>query len=63
MKTRHYLAYMGLVILNAGLGAFLIQLSAGNVPIPQAWEWTIPILNAMLVMVTAFLPRVGDAKQ
>ena len=57
---KHGVVYGALIVANAGLVALSQQLGAGNVPIPVEWQWTVPILGAMLVATTALLPRIGD---
>lgn len=52
----HPLAMVALAVLGAVVGQFAIELGAGRVPIPAAWAWAVPILNAGLVVLVAHLP-------
>ena len=52
----HPALMVGLAVLGAVLGQFAIELGAGRVPIPTAWAWVVPILNAGLVVLVAHLP-------
>jgi hypothetical protein len=51
--------YIFLFCLNLVIGAFLIQLGAGKVPIPDTWQWATPLLLAGLNGLAMFLPRAG----
>lgn len=53
------LSYAGLVVLNLVIGALLVQIGNGSVPISKDWQWVVPILLALLNGVAMFLPRVG----
>lgn len=53
-------AYTALAVVNMGLVAFGQQLAAGAVPLPASWAWTVPIISAMVVAATGFLPRPRD---
>lgn len=54
-------ALYGLVIVASyGLTAFAVQLGAGKVPIPDEWEWVLPILSAVVTATLTLLPRVGN---
>lgn len=54
--TPHPLALVALAVFGAVMGQFAIELGAGHVPIPEAFQWTVPILNAGLVVLVSFLP-------
>lgn len=58
--TSPRLALGALLLLNLALGAFAIQLAAGKVPIPEAWAWAVPILQAVVMGATTLLPRAGS---
>lgn len=62
MAVGHGLAYAVLVILNAGLVVFAQQLATGAVPLPQEWQWVVPIAVAMVTALAALLPRVGEPR-
>lgn len=47
------------VIANFVLTAFAIQLGAGKVPIPEASQWTVPLISAAVTAALMFLPRAG----
>lgn len=47
------------VIANFVLTSFAIQLGAGRVPIPEAWEWITPLISAAVTGALMFLPRAG----
>lgn len=47
------------IVLSYGLTAFAIQLGAGKVPIPEAWQWTVPIIGALITASLMLLPRPG----
>lgn len=47
------------IIANYGLTAFAIQLGAGKVPIPDRWEWAVPILSAVVTATLILLPKGG----
>ena len=53
------LLYITLVLLNLALGAFALQLGAGKVPIPADWQWTVPIIMAVVTGAGMFLPKAG----
>jgi hypothetical protein len=59
--AKNRLAYAALSILNMALGVLAIQLGADKVPIPDAWQWTVPILMAVITGATMYLPRDGSA--
>lgn len=60
MTSMNGAAYATLAVLSALLTAFAVQLGAGKVPIPDDWQWVVPILSAGLVAVTSLLPRIGS---
>lgn len=36
-------------VLTAGVGALIVALLNGTVPLPAGWEWAVPIVVAMLL--------------
>lgn len=50
--------YILLSCANAVLAQLAIELGRGQVPIPAGYEWTVPLLSAALVALTATLPKV-----
>lgn len=60
MSGKNLALYGALSVLNLMLMAFSQQLGAGNVPIPEAWQWTVPILGAGVIGLTMLLPRLNS---
>ncbi len=54
--------YMALVVANLVVGALILEIGRGSVPIPETLKWTIPILLALLNGVSLFLPRWGSER-
>ncbi len=52
----HPVAMVLLAVLGAVVGQFAIELGAGRVPVPAAYLWLVPIVNAGLVVLVAHLP-------
>lgn len=50
--------YSLLGILAAIIAAFGVELGKGNVPLPPDLAWTVPILSAAIVAVTAAIRKV-----
>lgn len=50
------------VIASFVLTAFAVELGKGTVPIPEQWQWTVPILNAAITGALIFLPRPGSER-
>jgi hypothetical protein len=48
------------VILSFVLTAFAIELGKGTVPIPDQYQWLVPIINAAVTGALIFLPRPGS---
>lgn len=59
MDNRNAILYGGLMVANAVLCQLAIELGAGRVPLPESWQWVVPILSAGLVALTSLLPRIG----
>jgi len=55
-RAPHPLLMVGLAVFGAVIGQFAIELGAGRVPLPAAYLWLVPILNAGLVVLVAYLP-------
>lgn len=43
------------IVLVYVMQQFAIELGAGHVPIPEAWQWTVPILTALIAGLLAVL--------
>lgn len=54
--------YASLVVMNLIIGALLIEIGRGTVPIPPNLQWTVPILVAALNGIALFLPRIGGER-
>ena len=52
--------YAALVVMNLVIGAVILEVGKGTVPIPEAYQWTVPIILAALNGVSLFLPRIGS---
>lgn len=50
--------YLGLTVASAVLSQLAYELGRGSIPIPDAWQWTVPLISAALVAITAWLPPV-----
>lgn len=50
--------YGALIVLQAMASQLSIEIGAGRVPMPAAWQWTMPILSAGLVTLSVLLPSV-----
>lgn len=57
LKSR--VLYVGLGILNLMIGTFIYQVGRGEVPFPDNFVWTIPILLTGLNALAMYLPRLG----
>ncbi len=51
--------YAALCVMNLVIGAVILEIGRGTVPIPKEYEWTVPIILAALNGIALFLPRVG----
>lgn len=51
--------YLLLSVASAVLSQLAVELGRGNVPIPAGYEWTVSLLSAGIVALTARLPKVG----
>jgi len=51
-----------LVIMNLVIGAIILEIGKGTVPIPDHLEWTVPIILAALNGISLFLPRFGSER-
>jgi hypothetical protein len=51
--------YAALAVLNLVIGALILQIGKGAVPIPESWQWIVPVILAALNGIALFLPRVG----
>lgn len=58
--TLNRVLYAALAILNLMIGALLVEIGKGTVPIPEQWQWAVPVLLAALNGLALFLPRVGS---
>ena len=58
MALKHWLGYFGLMALGAALTQFGIELGSGNVPLPEALRWTVPIIAAAIPALAMGLPKV-----
>jgi hypothetical protein len=54
--------YAILAILGAGAAALIPLFMAGSVPIPKEWAWAAPVVVAMLIALTAMLPKAGNER-
>lgn len=43
------------VVFTYVMQQFAIELGAGHVPIPEQWQWTVPILTALIAGVLAVI--------
>lgn len=59
LRDTKRVAYGALVVINVALGAFYLELGAGNVPIPEEYRWLTPIVSAAIVALCAMLPRLN----
>lgn len=50
--------YGGLMVLQAMVNQLSIEIGAGRVPIPPAWQWVMPVVSAGLVTLSILLPSV-----
>lgn len=55
----HPAAVAALAVLAAVLGQLAIELGAGRVPVPAELAWLVPIVNAGLVTLVAYLPAAS----
>lgn len=46
---------MIVIVLSYFLDAMLVQLGAGNIPIPKEYIWTVPLLTALIRGLMAVL--------
>lgn len=53
--------YAGLMVAQAMVTAAAIQIAAGQVPVPAAWAWALPIVQAGLVTLAMLLPSARRA--
>jgi len=52
-----------IAVIAAAVGQFAVELGAGRVPIPEAWRWAVPIVNAGLVALVANLPTTFSRRK
>jgi hypothetical protein len=43
------------LVISYTLQQLAVELGAGQVPIPDAWHWTVPIMGALISGVVAVL--------
>jgi hypothetical protein len=51
-----------LVVMNLIIGALILEIGKGTVPIPDDLTWIVPIVLAALNGISLFLPRVGSER-
>jgi hypothetical protein len=51
-----------LVVMNLVIGAVILEIGKGTIPIPDDLKWTVPIILAALNGISLFLPRVGSER-
>lgn len=57
-QQAHGLLYIVIMVLVAALVEFSHQLGAGKVPIPDSWEWVVPIATTALISLTVGLEKL-----
>ena len=58
----HPVVVVLIAVFAAVVGQFAVELGAGRVPIPAAYLWVVPIANAGLVTLVAYLPSPASRR-
>ena len=50
--------YAGLIVMQAMCSQLAIEIGSGRVPMPERWQWILPVAQAGLMALSLLLPSV-----
>lgn len=51
-------SYGALIVAQAMASQLAIEIGAGRVPVPERWQWMLPVAQAGLMAISLLLPSV-----